>query len=219
MPRSPAIESGLQHRRRLSRPARLLLAFLAASAGVGGAATLYAMMWEDPSLHLPSPAVLVATLIVAGSTVGNLFLRFVRWHYLLRRLDVRLQTIPSLGAFVGSFAFLPVPLYLGQLVARRQLASGVPHDRRGHVVLVFLWERALDVWALALLALPAFGPLPAAASAVLLLAGLLPFVRRMARDRRRQGALAAEPVGTRRGRSVVSRRGGSASVQARRGRA
>jgi ubiquinone/menaquinone biosynthesis C-methylase UbiE/uncharacterized membrane protein YbhN (UPF0104 family) len=177
MPGSLPIDPAPQPPRRISRATRLLLAFFAAAAVVGGAATLYAMLGDDPSLRAPRPAVLLVTSLVAITTIVNLFLRFVRWHYLLRRLDIRLYTIPSLGAFVGSFAFLPVPLYLGQLVARRELTSGFPRDRRGYLVLTFLWERTLDAGALALLAIPTLGALPATAALLLLLAVLLPVVR------------------------------------------
>jgi SAM-dependent methyltransferase len=52
-------------------------------------------------------------------------------------------------------------------------------DRRGRVVLVFLWERALDVWALALLALPALGTLPAVVALAVVLAMLVPPLRRV----------------------------------------
>jgi ubiquinone/menaquinone biosynthesis C-methylase UbiE/uncharacterized membrane protein YbhN (UPF0104 family) len=178
MPESPAIAWARERFRRPSRPTRLLLWCLAATAAVGGIATLYAMVRAHAWGSVPSAVALAATALVGASTVANLFLRFVRWHYLLRRLNLRLQTIPSLGAYVGSFAFLAVPLYLGQLIARRRLASGVPAHRRGDVVLVFLWERLLDVAALTLLALPAFGAPVAVVSGALLLAAFVPAVQR-----------------------------------------
>ena len=99
-----------------------------------------------------SPFVVLA--VVAASTFGNLFARFMRWQFLLRRLAVRLPTIDSLGAFAGSFAFLPVPLYLGQIVARVRLLPTLTPTERAHVVFAAIWERTLDVWALALLAAP-----------------------------------------------------------------
>jgi SAM-dependent methyltransferase len=87
-------------------------------------------------------------------TLANLALRYVRWHYLLRRLDLRVQMIASLGAYVGSFAFLPVPAYAGQFLARaRLLAPDVP-ARDATLLFAFLWERALDAWVVALLAMP-----------------------------------------------------------------
>ena len=105
-------------RRRLSRPARLTLGFLAASASVGLLASLYAWLTLEPDIGAPRPAVVLAGVGVAVGTMANLLLRFLRWQYLLRRFGVRVAAPASLGAFVGSFAFLPIPLYVGQLIAR-----------------------------------------------------------------------------------------------------
>src|SRR6185503_5167862 len=82
---------------------------------------------------------------------------------LLRRLGARLPTIPSLGAFVGSFAFLPVPLCVGQLIARVRLVP-LESAQVPRVVLAFGWEQALSVWALSLYATAALGPTVCAAS-------------------------------------------------------
>ena len=160
-------------RRRMSRPAKLTLAFLAASGAVGLAATVYGIAQASPFVGIPGPAVVLAGQLVGICTLANLLLRFVRWQYLLRRLDVRLPTVPSLGAFVGSFAFLPVPLYMGQLVARTRLVDGIAARGRVYLLLAFVWERALDVWALAILAAPAF---PRPWNIMLVVAGALAFV-------------------------------------------
>ncbi len=81
---------------------------------------------------------------VAVGTMANLLLRFLRWQYLLRRFGVRVAAPASLGAFVGSFAFLPIPLYVGQLIARARLVTDVGAAQRGYLLLAFLWERVLD---------------------------------------------------------------------------
>lgn len=137
---------------RRSRPVRLALAFFAAAVMVGLPATILVLLGARPAPRL-APVVVVAAAVAALTTAGNLLLRFLRWQFLLRRLEVRLHTIPSLGAFVGSFAFLPVPLYLGQLVARTRLLGPLGEARRTLVIAAFLWERAFDVWALAVLSI------------------------------------------------------------------
>jgi len=129
----------------------LTLGFLAASASVGLLATFYAWLTLRPDIGAPPPAVVFAGAGVAAGTVTNLLVRFLRWQYLLRRFGVRVAAPASLGAFVGSFAFLPVPLYVGQLVARARLVTDARLDQRGYLLLAFLWERALDLWALATL--------------------------------------------------------------------
>lgn len=170
--------AGARRSRRPSRIVRLTLTFLAGAGIVGLAATVYALLRADPTLRYPTPAALAAGLPVVVATIANLLLRFVRWQYVLRRLEVRVPTIPSLGAFVGSFAFLPVPLYLGQVVARGRLTPGVPARQRAHLVVAFAWERLLDVWALAVLATPALSPPWGLAVVALAAAGLLPAARR-----------------------------------------
>lgn len=168
-------------RTQLSRPARLALAFLAAGAAVGIAATLLILVRAEPTVHLRAAVVSVG-LLAALATAGNLFVRFLRWQFLLRRLDLRLPTIPSLGAFAGSFAFLPVPLYLGQLVARARLLGQISESQRTLIILAFLWERALDVWALAVLS---FFIIPWVAGFALIggvVLGLVPAFRRRAME-------------------------------------
>jgi len=90
------------HTSSLSRPARLTLGCLAAVAIVGFGATVYGFAQAGGFPRLP-PALLAATPLVVAATIANLVVRFVRWQFLLRRLGVRLPTIPALGAFIGSF--------------------------------------------------------------------------------------------------------------------
>ena len=172
-------------RRRLSRPARLTLGFLAASASVGLLASLYAWLTLEPDIGAPRPAVVLAGVGVAVGTMANLLLRFLRWQYLLRRFGVRVAAPASLGAFVGSFAFLPIPLYVGQLIARARLVTDVGAAQRGYLLLAFLWERVLDLWALAWLYAVLAAPIPGLAAGALI---LVPGVRRTLMGVARAGA-------------------------------
>ncbi|MGH7804914.1 MAG: hypothetical protein ACREQJ_11250, partial [Candidatus Binatia bacterium] len=109
----------------MRRLGNLTLAFLAASGAVGLVATLWAIASGEPALLALEPGALAATAFVVAATGANLAIRFVRWQHLLRRLDVRVPLLESLGAFVASFAFLPIPLYLGQAIARVRLLPGL----------------------------------------------------------------------------------------------
>jgi ubiquinone/menaquinone biosynthesis C-methylase UbiE len=173
--------------RRLSRPARLTLGLLAASASVGLLASLYAWLTLEPDIGAPRPAVVLAGVGVAVVTMANLLLRFLRWQYLLRRFGVRVAAPESLGAFVGSFAFLPIPLYLGQLIARARLVTDVRGPQRGYLLLAFLWERALDLWALVALYAVLAAPVRVAGLAAAALV-LVPGVRRILMRVARAGA-------------------------------
>jgi SAM-dependent methyltransferase len=155
----------------------LTLGFLAASASVGLLASVYAWLALEPDIGAPGPALVLAGVGVAVGTVVNLLLRFLRWQYLLRRFGVRVAAPASLGAFVGSFAFLPIPLYVGQLIARARLVTDVRAAHRGYLLLAFLWERVLDLWALVALyaVLAAPGRMAGLAATALV---LVPGVRR-----------------------------------------
>jgi SAM-dependent methyltransferase len=163
----------------MTRFARLLLVCLIGALVTGGLATLLVLLRPDTLQAPASKRLLVAGVVVVGLNLAALFVRFTRWQFVLRRLDVRVPAVESLAAFVASFALLPVPLLLGQLVARRRL---LPEGLRPSVstnVLAFVWERLLDLWALLLLSIAvAPGALRWGAIA-LVLAGLVPEFRRM----------------------------------------
>jgi hypothetical protein len=139
---------------------------------VGLGATVYGFTLAGGFPRLPLALLATAPLVV-GATIANLLVRFVRWQFLLRRVGVRVAAVPALGAFVGSFAFLPVPLYVGHLAARVRLLRVAP-ELVPRVVLAFAVEQGLNVWALALVASPAIGWWAAAA---LLLVAALAFAR------------------------------------------
>lgn len=166
---------------RLSRAARLTIGCTTAVLAVGFGVTTWAVLSGNRSLHgVARPSVLGASMLVSAATIVALGIRFLRWQYLLRRLDVRLPAPESLGAFAGSFAFLPVPLLLGQLVARVRLSAPVAGERGALVLFAAVWERVLDAWALvvvAALTMPAHRlPLIVLVAAAL----LLPAGRRLA---------------------------------------
>ncbi|MEQ1757434.1 MAG: methyltransferase domain-containing protein [Vicinamibacterales bacterium] len=92
----------------------------------------------------------VPLVLLIGLTAVNILVRFVRWQYLLRRVDVRLPTRPSLAIYLASLAAIVTPAYIGETVravfAKRRF--GVPP---GRTLTVLIGERGLDVFTLALL--------------------------------------------------------------------
>lgn len=116
---------------------------------------------------------MIATAVTSATTAANLFLRFIRWQFLLRRLGVRVPAVESLAAFGGSFGFLPIPFYLGQLVARAKLLPRSSRPPAHWIITAFLWERTFDLAALLVLALPAL-PRPLRTGVVVVL--LQPFL-------------------------------------------
>jgi SAM-dependent methyltransferase len=89
--------------------------------------------------------------LLLSITAFCIFVRFVRWQYLLRRVGVRLPERPSLSIFLASLAGTATPAYVGELIrcvfVRRKfdvpLRATVP---------VLVSERLLDVAALSAIA-------------------------------------------------------------------
>lgn len=67
----------------------------------------------DASTAVLSGILLLGTLI---ATAFNLLARWFRWHFLLRRFDVRLRTRASLLVFIATLPAILTPLYVGELL-------------------------------------------------------------------------------------------------------
>lgn len=90
-------------------------------------------------------------LVASGLTAASVALRSLRWVFLLRRADTR---IPIRDAYIGYFSGLSLlfaPLLLGEMAVRAwvlRARGGVPVHT---TMVVNVWERLIDVSALALL--------------------------------------------------------------------
>lgn len=93
------------------------------------------------------PLLAVAALALAA---GNYGVRFVRWHYYLRRIDVAVPPARSLGIFLSGLSMSVTPGKLGELLKSWLLKTsyGVPVARSAPIVFA---ERATDLIALLLL--------------------------------------------------------------------
>ncbi|HUF31391.1 MAG TPA: lysylphosphatidylglycerol synthase domain-containing protein [Gemmatimonadaceae bacterium] len=83
-------------------------------------------------------------------TASCLFLRFLRWQYLLRRLGIRVPTRPSMSIYLASLAGIATPAYVGETLRCALLRRhyGVPIRL---TLPVWLVERAMDFAAIGLL--------------------------------------------------------------------
>jgi ubiquinone/menaquinone biosynthesis C-methylase UbiE/uncharacterized membrane protein YbhN (UPF0104 family) len=133
----------------LSRLARRPLLYVVFSVSAFWAAAFYfAPRGTLAALErVPAASVLGALLL----TCANLLLRFMRWHFLLRRCRLYPPTRESLALFTAALPMALTPLYLGELVKPWVLKRrhGFPLSASLTVV---LFERFLDVLALAVLA-------------------------------------------------------------------
>jgi len=93
-------------------------------------------------LHVP---------LFLGLSLVNYALRFVKWDYFLRRLDIRIPARESLGVFLAGFSMTVSPGKLGELLKCSLLRDrrGIPVSRTSPVVVA---ERITDLLSMILIA-------------------------------------------------------------------
>jgi glycosyltransferase 2 family protein len=93
-----------------------------------------------------------AALAAAGLAACNYAVRWVRWEYYLRRLDLRIAARDSVLVFLAGFALTVTPGKLGEAVKALLLrqSHGIPAARTAPIVIA---ERITDLIALLILAL------------------------------------------------------------------
>ena len=152
--------SELDTRPRVARPPKamawvVLMASTGATLAVGLAATL--ILFSNLAAYPAPPSSAFWTALLGGCvlTVGSLSLRSLRWIFLLRRAETR---IPIRDAYIGyfsGFSLLFAPLLAGE-VSVRALVNRARGGVSIHTTMVVnLWERLLDLTALAILAVAA----------------------------------------------------------------
>jgi SAM-dependent methyltransferase len=127
-----------------SRRLGLLLAF--AFVGFGIAATVFWLTLPDDIVNLargnPGPLFLSLILLVL-LTSANLAIRWVRWHYLLRRLDLNLRAKDSLTVWSVTLPAIATPFYLGELSRAVLLSRQYPGSARS-IAGAWVVERITD---------------------------------------------------------------------------
>lgn len=107
---------------------------------------------------------------VLGLSTVNFALRFLRWHYYLRRLDYSIAVRRNLLCFLGGFAFTTTPAKAGEAVRSIYLKiDGVSYTDSLAALFV---ERLTDLIAVIMLALFAAFALPELRVQVAVAAGL-----------------------------------------------
>jgi uncharacterized protein (TIRG00374 family) len=93
-----------------------------------------------------------AAALACGLALGNYAIRFGRWEYYLRVLDIRVRRADSLLIFLAGFALTVTPGKLGEAVKAFLLREShkVPVARSAPIVIA---ERVTDLLALLLLAM------------------------------------------------------------------
>jgi uncharacterized protein (TIRG00374 family) len=137
--------------------ALLVVAKLAAEAG-----NLESLNWRHFAY-----ASAVASLL----SIGNYFLRYLRWQIFLAQLGERVRPWPSLLCYMSGFAFTLLPGKVGELMRARYYARlGVSASCVGAG---FVMERLLDVAAICFLGLLGLGALVSVTGTLALAAAFL----------------------------------------------
>ncbi len=109
--------------------------------------------------------VILSLIIMAGLTTVNLFLRWVRWHYIVRTMGIRLVTKESLVLYFATLPAIFTPLSVGELVRGLALTkrfqgsfsclgwTWVLERMTDAAVLLLFWSLATATWAVSALLL------------------------------------------------------------------
>lgn len=154
----------------------------------GGVAT-YLWFWHAGVHHLPlvNPLGLFLCLAVVSSITGlSLAVRWLRWHFLTRRMGIRLATKMSARIYLSTLPGLVTPFYVGEL-ARAFLVGRVQKGATWPVAVIWFIERFSDAAAVGSVLLLSLGHVYSALVVAALWLGLmslsfLPFRSRMGDD-------------------------------------
>ncbi|PWR71869.1 YbhN family protein [Methanospirillum stamsii] len=119
----------------------------------------------DQTVNIISSFPLVLFVLMLLFAFVNYLIRFVKWEYLLRKIDVRIPFLTSFLCFFSGFSMTLTPAKSGELI-KPYLLTRFGHDS-GHTTPVVLIERLTDLFGMVILLL---------ISAALLGIGIIPGV-------------------------------------------
>lgn len=96
-------------------------------------------------------AVVAGLALTVLVTIINVSLRWVRWHFLVRSVDIRLKAEDGLLIYLVTLPAILTPFYVGELL-RVPLVGRTHPSRRTDIIYVWLLERLTDVLVLSLFA-------------------------------------------------------------------
>jgi 2-polyprenyl-3-methyl-5-hydroxy-6-metoxy-1,4-benzoquinol methylase/uncharacterized membrane protein YbhN (UPF0104 family) len=134
----------------------LLTACAVAILAIGAVTTAVILGGVQPEggrLGSPLPrAFWGAIALGAVATCASLSIRTIRWIFLLRRASARIPLRDACIGYLAGFSLLFVPLLVGEIVVRAAVLKSRARVPLAATAVVNLWERLLDVSALALIA-------------------------------------------------------------------
>jgi 2-polyprenyl-3-methyl-5-hydroxy-6-metoxy-1,4-benzoquinol methylase len=136
-----------------ARKALLAIAVSAALLGLGATGFWFARALERHALDYlaqKSPSLLLGLAVTALLTSLNIALRWLRWHFLIRRVGAYVGTKDSLLIYLSTLPAIITPFYIGELM--RVVLLGRRYSRyRFDVAGIWLMERSSDLLVLCLI--------------------------------------------------------------------
>lgn len=134
---------------------RLITILIASAAASGIAVTIF---WFSSTgtgyVRTHASELTLALALACVLTTANLVVRWGRWNFLVRRLELRVPTREGVRLYFATLPTIATPFYVGELIRGHLLATRF-HGARAVIGLVWLVERASDVMALLLFLLVA----------------------------------------------------------------
>jgi ubiquinone/menaquinone biosynthesis C-methylase UbiE len=127
-------------------------AFAVATLTVGIVTTAVVLAGAGPRTLPAGGALWLALALGAAATYANLSVRAVRWWFLLRRANPPIRLQDAYIAYLAGFGLLFVPFLVGEITVRARILRSRAMVPMGATAIVNLWERLLDVSALAVIA-------------------------------------------------------------------
>lgn len=125
----------------------LTISLLAASFGLAISALLFDLSKITLELVLANAdKILLAFIGLIILTSGNLVLRWIRWHYLIRHTIINLPVKDSLKLYMSTIPTFATPFYLGEIIRTGLLVRNKP-QYGPTIVAIWLIDRLSDFFA------------------------------------------------------------------------
>lgn len=128
----------------------LSISLLAASFGLAISALLFDLSKITLELVLANAdKILLAFIGLIILTSGNLLLRWIRWHYLIRHTIINLPIKDNLKLYMSTIPTFTTPFYIGEIIRTGLLVRNKPQFGPT-IVAIWLIERLSDFFAFVL---------------------------------------------------------------------
>lgn len=138
-----------------SRISRVVLLLL---VGTGSAISIFWLSLDPEVIPIATanpPLLGTVAIFVLLLTTLNLFLRWLRWQFLMRRIGLKIPAVESVTVWFGLLPSIATPFYIGEILRGLIMARKYSGATR-NVLAVWIVERISDVSAIGIIILVMF---------------------------------------------------------------